>query len=543
VQRREFLAYSGLGLAGLVLPHSRLIAAEQLLAPVNTAQRRRLAEVALAAARAAKASYCDVRIGRYLNQSVITREHQVGNVTNRESSGVGVRVLVNGAWGFAATHQQTEAAVRGAVEQATAIARANASIQTRPVQLAPTPAVGEVRWQTPVRKNAMEVPIQDKIELLLALNGAALDAGADFINSTLFLVNEQKYFASSDGSFIDQDIHRIWLPFTATAIDKASGKFRTRAGLSSPMGMGYEFLDGDARGKVQLPGGITAYRDSYDPVEDAIAAARHAREKLKAPSVKPGKYDLVLDPSNLFLTIHENVGHPLELDRVLGYEANYAGTSFATLDKRDAGFRWGSDLVTFFADKTQPGSLGAVGYDDEGVKTQRWDLVRDGVLVDYQATRDEAHILGREASHGCSYADSWSSVQFQRMANVSLAPGKAPLSVDDMIKDVENGIWIHGRGSYSIDQQRYNAQFGGQLYYQIKDGRIAGMVEDAAYQIRTPEFWNACTAICDQRDFRLGGSFFDGKGQPAQVSAVSHGSSTTRFNGINIINTARSLGA
>ncbi len=543
MQRREFLAYSGLGLAGLVLPHSRLIAAEQLLAPVDTVQRRRLAEVALAAARAAKASYCDVRIGRYLNQSVVTREHQVGNVTNRESSGVGVRVLVNGAWGFAATHQQTEAAVRGAVEQATAIARANASIQTLPVQLAPTPAVGEVRWQTPVRKNAMEVPIQDKIELLLALNGAAVDAGADFINSTLFLVNEQKYFASSDGSFIDQDIHRIWLPFTATAIDKASGKFRTRAGLSSPMGMGYEFLDGDVRGKVQLPGGITAYRDSYDPVEDAIAAARHAREKLKAPSVKPGKYDLVLDPSNLFLTIHENVGHPLELDRVLGYEANYAGTSFATLDKRDAGFRWGSDLVTFFADKTQPGSLGAVGYDDEGVKTQRWDLVRDGVLVDYQATRDEAHILGREASHGCSYADSWSSVQFQRMANVSLAPGKAPLSVDDMIKDVENGIWIHGRGSYSIDQQRYNAQFGGQLYYQIKDGQIAGMVEDAAYQIRTPEFWNACTAICDQRDFRLGGSFFDGKGQPAQVSAVSHGSSTTRFNGINIINTARSLGA
>jgi len=543
VQRREFLAYSGLGLAGLVLPHSRLIAAEQLLAPVDTAQRRRLAEVALAAARTAKASYCDVRIGRYLNQSVITREHQVGNVTNRESSGVGVRVIVNGAWGFAATHQQTEAAVRGAVEQATAIARANAGIQTRPVQLAPTPPVGEVRWQTPVRKNAMEVPIQDKIELLLALNSAALDAGADFINSTLFLVNEQKYFASSDGSFIDQDIHRIWLPFTATAIDKASGKFRTRAGLSSPMGMGYEFLDGDAGGKVQLPGGITAYRDSYDPVEDAIAAARHAREKLKAPSVKPGKYDLVLDPSNLFLTIHENVGHPLELDRVLGYEANYAGTSFATLDKRDAGFRWGSDLVTFFADKTQPGSLGAVGYDDEGVKTQRWDLVRDGVLVDYQATRDEAHILGRDASHGCSYADSWSSVQFQRMANVSLAPGKAPLSVDDMIKDVENGIWIHGRGSYSIDQQRYNAQFGGQLYYQIKDGKIAGMVEDAAYQIRTPEFWNACTAICDQRDFRLGGSFFDGKGQPAQVSAVSHGSSTTRFNGINIINTARSLGA
>ncbi|WP_254665307.1 TldD/PmbA family protein, partial [Stenotrophomonas sp. HMSC10F06] len=217
-------------------------------------------------------------------------------------------------------------------------------------------------------------------------------------------------------------------------------------------------------------------------------------------------------------------------------------TSFATLDKREAGFRWGSDIVNFFADKTAPGSLGAVGYDDEGVKTKRWDLVKDGILVNYQATRDEVHLLGEKESHGCSYADSWSSVQFQRMANVSLAPGKAPLSVADMIKNVENGIYIHGRGSYSIDQQRFNAQFGGQLYYQIKNGEITGMVEDAAYQIRTPEFWNACSAICDERDFRFGGSFFDGKGQPGQVSAVSHGSATTRFDGINIINTARSLG-
>ncbi|WP_448134957.1 TldD/PmbA family protein [Stenotrophomonas rhizophila] len=542
MQRREFLTLSGMGLAGLMLPHSRLIAAEQLLEPGDVARKKALADAALATAKRLGASYCDVRIGRYLNQSVITREAQVQNVTNRESSGIGIRVIVNGAWGFAATHQQTPAAVKAAVEQAAAIARANASIQTRPVQLAPVQGVGEVSWKTPIRKNAMAVPIQDKVDLLLSLNAAALNAGANFINSTLFLVNEQKYFASSDGSFIDQDVHRIWLPFTATAIDKSSGKFRTRAGLSSPMGMGYEFLDGDASGKIALPGGITAYRNSYDPVEDAIAAARHAREKLKAPSVKPGKYDLVLDPSNLFLTIHENVGHPLELDRVLGYEANYAGTSFATLDKRDAGYRWGSERVNFFADKTAPGSLGAVGYDDEGVKTKRWDLVKDGILVNYQATRDEVHILGETESHGCSYADSWSSVQFQRMANVSLAPGKTPLSVADMIKDVENGIYIHGRGSYSIDQQRFNAQFGGQLYYQIKNGQIAGMVEDAAYQIRTPEFWNACSAICDERDFRFGGSFFDGKGQPGQVSAVSHGSSTTRFDGINIINTARSLG-
>jgi TldD protein len=276
--------------------------------------------------------------------------------------------------------------------------------------------------------------------------------------------------------------------------------------------------------------------------EDAVAAARQAREKLTAPSVKPGKYDLVLDPSHLALTIHESVGHPLELDRVLGYEANYAGTSFATLDKRRDGFRYGSERVDFFADKTQPHSLGAVAYDDEGVKTRRWDLVKDGVLVNYQATRDQVHLLGEDASHGCSYADSWSSVQFQRMPNVSLAPGKAELSVADMIKDVENGIYIVGRGSYSIDQQRYNAQFGGQLFYGIRHGRLTGMLEDVAYQMRTPEFWNACSAICDERDYRLHGSFFDGKGQPGQVSAVSHGSSTSRFDGVNVINTARSLG-
>jgi len=542
VQRREFLTLSGMGLAGLMLPHSRLIAAEQLLEPGDVGRNKALADAALAAARRAGASYCDVRIGRYLNQAVITREAQVQNVTNSESSGIGIRVIVNGAWGFAATHQKTAEAVLATVAQAAAIARANAGIQSRPVQLAPVQGVGEVSWKTPIRINAMAVPIQDKVDLLLSLNAAALNAGANFINSTLFLVNEQKYFASSDGSFIDQDVHRIWLPFTATAIDKSSGKFRTRAGLSSPMGMGYEFLDGQPSGKIALPGGVTAYRDSYDPVEDAIAAARQAREKLSAPSVKPGRYDLVLDPSNLFLTIHENVGHPLELDRVLGYEANYAGTSFATLDKREAGYRWGSERVNFFADKTAPGSLGAVGYDDEGVKTRRWDLVKDGILVNYQATRDEVHLLGETQSHGCSYADSWSSVQFQRMANVSLAPGKTPLSVADMIKDVENGIYIHGRGSYSIDQQRFNAQFGGQLYYQIRNGQITGMVEDAAYQIRTPEFWNACSAICDERDFRFGGSFFDGKGQPGQVSAVSHGSSTSRFDGISIINTARSLG-
>ncbi len=544
MDRRTLLKMAGLGAGALLLPAwSRPIHAEELVAKLDVALKKRLADTALAAAKEGGATYCDVRIGRYLNQYVVTREDKVENVVNTESTGVGIRVIAGGTWGFAATNDLSADAVAKAARQALAIAKANARLTVEPVRLAPVKGVGEVTWSTPITRNAMEVPVKEKVELLLGVNAGAVNAGADFINSMLFLVNEQKYFASSDGSYIDQDVHRVWAPMSVTAVDKTTGKFRTRDGLSAPLGMGYEYFDAKKEHRLELPGGAVAYTDSYDMAADAIAAAKQAREKLKAPGVKPGKFDLVLDPSHLWLTIHESVGHPLELDRVLGYEANFAGTSFATLDKwKSKTFRYGSDKVTLFADKTQKGSLGAVGYDDEGVRTKRWDLVKDGILVNYQAIRDQAHIIGETESQGCCYADSWSNVQFQRMANVSLAAGKGDLTPADMVKDVENGIYIIGDGSFSIDQQRYNAQFGGQLFYEIKDGKITHMIEDVAYQIRTPEFWNACSAICGERDYRFGGSFFDGKGQPPQSSAVSHGSSTARFDGINVINTARSLG-
>ncbi len=544
MHRRDFLAVSGLALGGGVLPPflGRAIAAQELQSTIDVAVKRRLADAALNAAKSAGATYCDVRVGRYMRQFVITREANVQNVVNTESLGTGVRVIADGAWGFSATNEMTPEAVAKAAQLAVAIAKANAKTQTAPVQLAPTPGVGEVSWKTPIVKNAMAVPIKDKVDLLLGVNAAAQGAGANFVNSMLFVVNEQKYFASTDGSYIDQDVHRIWAPMTATAIDKTTGKFRTREGLSAPMGMGFEYLDGNAKDKFVSPNGVINYGLSYDMKEDAIAAAKQAQAKLKAPSVKPGKYDLVLDPSHTWLTIHESVGHPLELDRVLGYEANYAGTSFVTLDKVKERFQYGSANVNIVADKLQPGSLGAVGYDDEGVKTKKWDLIRDGKLVDLEAIRDQAKLLGKSASDGCCYADSWSSVQFQRMPNVSLEAGKTKMTVADMIGGVENGIYIVGDGSFSIDQQRYNAQFGGQLFYEIKNGKITQQIEDVAYQIRTPEFWNACVGVCDASDYRMGGSFFDGKGQPAQVSTVSHGSSTARFNGINVINTARSLG-
>ena len=355
------------------------------------------------------------------------------------------------------------------------------------MQLAPTTGVGVVEWKTPIKKNAMQVPIKEKVELLLGVNADATNAGADFVNSTLFLVNEQKYFASTDGSYIDQDVHRIWLPLTVTAIDKASGKFRTRDGLSAPMGMGYEYLDADPAGKFALPGGVVAYGRSYDVHADAVAAAKQARAKLKAPSVKPGKYDLVLDPSNLFLTIHENVGHPLELDRVLGYEANYAGTSFATLDKRDAGFQYGSELVNLYADKIQPGSLGAVGYDDEGVKTKEWNLIENGKLVDYQAIRDQMHLLGQEQAHGCSYARFVEQravpAHGQRVAGTG--QDAADGGTDDRRRE---GRHLHPR-PWFVSPSTSSASTRSSVAscsIEIKDGKVTRQIEDVAYQIRTP---------------------------------------------------------
>lgn len=548
MKRRDFIQYAGLGTGALMIPSVLMgsnIPAEALLNPgLDVTTKKLLADVALNTAKSAGATYADARIGRYLNQFVFTRENKVQNVQNTESFGIGIRVIANGTWGFASTNNVTEDGIKKATMQAVAIAKANSKIQKEPVKLAPVKSYGEVTWQTPIKKDFKNIPVSEKVDLLLSANAAAMENGANFVNSALFMVNEQKYFASTEGSYIDQDVHRIWPTFGVTAIDRSAGKFKSRQSLSAPMGLGYEYMDGLDSEKIAGPEGtgLIGYRNSYDIIEDATAAAKQAKEMLKAKSVDAGKFDLVLDPNHLGLTIHESVGHPLELDRVLGYEANYAGTSFATLDKWKSGdFKYGSDIVNLFADKTQVGSLGAVGYDDEGVKTKKWDLVRNGILKNYQAIRDQVHMIGQNESHGCCYAQSWNDVQFQRMPNVSLEPGKEKYNVDDMIKDVEKGIYIAGRGSYSIDQQRYNFQFGGTVFYEIKNGKIEGMLNDVAYQSNTQEFWNSCVKICDKDDYRIFGSFFDGKGQPSQVSAVSHGSSTTRFKDVNVINTGRTI--
>ena len=545
MKRRDFIYLTGMGAAASMIPGmpamGNVIDPAQALERVDVALKKQLADVALNEARSKGATYTDVRIGRYLNQFVVTREDKVQNIVNTESYGLGVRVISNGSWGFAATDKMDKDSIAKAAETAVAIAKENSRLLIEPVQLAPQKGYGEVSWKAPIEKNGFEVPIKEKVDLLLGVNDAAMKSGANYITSLLFLINEQKYFASSDGSYIDQDVHRIWPAFFITKIDAATGKFETRNTLSAPMGMGYEYLDVRPQDKIQ--GVTTLYKGRYDMLEDAKAGGAQAGEKLKAKTVEPGKYDLILDPSHLWLTIHESVGHPTELDRVLGYEANFAGTSFLTLDKWESKkFKFGSDIVNFTADKTEVNSLGAVGYDDEGVGTGKWDLIKNGILVDYQVIRDQAHILGLNASRGCCYADNWSSVQFQRMPNVSLQPGKQKKSIDDMIKGVEKGIYIIGDGSFSIDQQRYNFQFGGQLFYEIKNGKIVGMLRDVAYQANSQEFWNSCVEIADENDYRLGGAFGDGKGQPPQSNSVSHGSSTARFNGVNVINTARNIG-
>ena len=543
LKRRDFLQYAGIGFGAAVFPG---IAGNPVLPEVfldnrfDVKLKKELADIVLNTAKSKGASYADVRIARYLRQYINTRERSVENIANTESYGIGIRVIANGSWGFAATNSMDKNSIIKATEAAISIAKVNARLLSEPVQLAPQKGYGEVSWKTPIEKNGFEIPIKEKVDLLMAVNDAALAGGASFISNSLFLINEQKYFASSEGSYIDQDIHRIWPTFTVTKTDKATGKFETRNSLGAPMGMGYEYLVPNEAEKIK--GRLTLYKNRFDILEDVRQATLQLDEKLKAKPVEPGKYDLVLDPTNLFLTIHESVGHPTELDRVLGYEANFAGTSFLTLDKWKSGkFNFGSKLVNFVGDKTQHGSLGAVGYDDEGVQCGQWDIIKDGILVNYQTIRDQAHILGLTASQGCCYADDWSSVQFQRMPNVSLQAGKTPLDIKEMIKGVEKGLYMLGRNSYSIDQQRYNFQFSSQLCYEIKNGELLGMVKGAAYQSNTQEFWNACTQICDQSDYRLNGSFFDGKGQPSQVSAVSHGCATTRFNGVNVINTGRKI--
>ena len=516
VSRRHFLASGGALVAGSTLPDWAEIVQ---VGPSTDAARTEAAEVALAEASTLGASYADIRVNRYRRESIATREQQVQNVSRSASHGMGLRVLVNGAWGFAASNRVEVGTARTLAAQAVAMARAHAALATAKVVLTPTDVV-KTSWTSAFRRDPFEVPLDTKLAFLLKLNATAMAVpGVSFVSSQLLFVDEHKYFASSEGSRIAQRLVRTYPQFTTTAADRARGDFQSRPVVDRAQLVGYEYVE------------------DYPWFADAEKAGHEVVEKLKATSVTAGRYDLVVDPSQLFLCIHESVGHSTELDRALGYEANMAGTSF--LRPADAGrLTFGAPIVNLVADRSQPGGLATTGYDDEGVKADRWHLVRDGVFVDWQTTRELAPLVGQSRSHGCLHADSWASVPFPRMPNVSLPPAATEVTRDDLCSGITRGLLIEGRGVSSIDQQRYNFQFGGAIIREIRNGKVGAMVKDAAYQSRTPDFWASCDGLGGPASYRLWGTSADGKGEPGQINAVSHGCPPARFRNVTVLNTA-----
>ena len=474
---------------------------------------------ALDTAKRGGASYADVRIVRRRTESIYTREDHVISVGAEETYGIGVRVIVDGAWGFAASARVEGASAQVAAENAVAIARAARPALKRPVVLAPTPVV-KGSWRTPIQIDPFNVPLADKAQYLLDLWPLVKDVRlVKYATAGFAALGEWKLFASSEGSVVEQTVTRVWPSLTVTAV--MEGQFESRAAELPPMQAGWEYV---------TQSNLKASARSI--AEDAV-------EKLRAPSVTAGKKDLILLPSNLWLTIHESVGHPTELDRALGLEANFAGTSFVTTDKLGK-LKYGSDLVTIYADKTTPGGLATCAWDDDGVATQRWDLVKDGRFVAYQTTRDQAAWIGEKSSRGTSYAQDHKTVAFQRMPNVSLAAdgtdGKGGKTVADLIAATDDGVLISGNGSWSIDHQRYNFQFSGQTFHEVKGGKITRALRDVAYQANTPQFWGSCDMIGGPKTWEMHGTLWDGKGEPQQANAVSHGCPPARFRGIDILN-------
>jgi TldD protein len=480
-----------------------------------------LADTALRLAKMGGASYADIRIGRTQYEALHAREERLENFRSSFSSGFGVRVLVDGSWGFAGSPVLEETEVARAVALALESARAMKAIQTAPIVLENVPAYFE-DWTMPMGVDPFSISVEDKSAKLLAINAAALKAGANYVTSAIDVAREEKLFVSTHGSRIGQTRVRIFPQLEVTAVDKETRKFATRDTLAHPRGAGWEHII------------------ACDLEAEAALAAGQAREKLGAKPVDPGSYDLVLDPGNLWLTIHESIGHSTELDRALGWEANYAGTSFVTPDKLGH-LKFGSPLLNVIADRSQGGGLATVGFDDDGVKSAgaEFHIIEGGIFKNYQTAIGQAQLIGGSRSNGCAYADSPLRFPIQRMPNISLQPNPRKTALDDLIGGVEHGIYIVGAGSWSIDQQRFNFQFGGQLFYEIKNGKLAGMMRDVAYQATTTEFWNSLDDLGDNSTYELGGSFYCGKGQPPQIAPVSHGAVPARFRRVTVLNTER----
>ncbi|MGK7877193.1 MAG: TldD/PmbA family protein [Xenococcaceae cyanobacterium] len=479
-----------------------------------------LATLAIDLIRQAGCEYGDIRLCTYRTQNLTARDRSLSNLSDNVSSGFGVRVLLNGAWGFAASHRKTPEEVTRIVALAVEIAKGSRLTSTESVRLAPVEAYQDT-YITPIEIDPFDVPIAQKAELLLNINEQLLAYGERGIKKAYSFLRfncEDKIFASTEGALIQQTIYRSYPGFGCTAI--ANGDAQSRNYERPPLNIGYEHID-----KQNLLANINR-------------VAEEAIEKVHAPESPSGiRSTLILKPTNLFLTIHESVGHPTELDRVYGYESNFAGTSFATTDKLGK-LQYAAPWVNFVADRTQPNGRSTMGYDDEGVKSQKWYVVKDGFLNDYLTDRETAYRLGRGSSNGSSYADSWSSVPMVRIPNLGLEPGadggSHTATLEEMIADTEDGILIDGTGSFSIDQQRRNFQFGGDAFWKVEKGKVVGMLKNVTYHSMTTDFWNSIDAIGPASERMQCGTNMCGKGEPMQIAQMTHACVPVRVRDIPI---------
>jgi TldD protein len=486
-----------------------------------------LADAALSRAGQLGAEHADLRVERIVGQDLVLRDGQVSTVNDTITLGLAVRVIVDGTWGFASTPELSADAAADTAGRAVRVARTLRAVNTEPVVRADEPVYPEASWVSEYEIDPFAVPTQDKIELLADWSRRLLAAdGVDHAEATCPQVKENKFYADLAGTRAIQQRVRVEPRFAATAVDRAAGTFETMRTLAPPLGRGWEYALGTG----------------WDFDAELAGVPELLAEKMAAPSVEPGRYDLVIDPTNLWLTIHESVGHATEYDRAIGYEAAYAGTSFATPDRLGT-LRYGSELMHVTGDRTVPHGLATIGFDDDGVATTEWDLVRDGVLAGYQLDRAFAPRLGLERSNGCAFADSPHHVPIQRMANVSLQPDPVrDTTVEELIGGVDDGIYVVGDKSWSIDMQRYNFQFTGQRFYRIRGGRLTGQLRDVAYQATTTEFWGSLRGLGGRSSWLLSGALNCGKAQPGQIAAVSHGCPPALFEQVTVLNTAREAG-
>ncbi|MFI7589026.1 TldD/PmbA family protein [Spongisporangium articulatum] len=485
-----------------------------------------LAAAALEVAGAAGAAHADLRVQRARTGHLALRDGRLASSADGERLGLAVRVLLDGVWGFAATDELTTDAAARTARHALDVARTCAPLAAERTELAPEP-VHRATWVGPGEVDPFAVPAADRVRLLSDRSAALLaTSSVEHVDADVQQVKEQKFYADLSGSRIVQQRLLIHPEFTVVGLGTDGPEsLRTLAG---PSARGWEYLTGSGESAA------------WDWDAELAELPELLAERLVAPGVEAGRYDLVIDPTNLWLTIHESVGHATELDRSLGYEAAYAGTSFATLAGLGT-LRYGSELMTVTGDRTAEFACATVGFDDEGVATTQWDLVRDGVLSGFQLDRAMAARTGLGRSNGCAYADSALSVPVQRMANVSLQP-RGDSSTADLIGGVEDGLYVVGDRSWSIDMQRYNFQFTGQRFYRIRGGRLAGQVKDAAYQGSTPSFWGSLRALGGPQTYVLGGAPNCGKAQPGQTAWVSHGCPSALFSQVSILNTLEEAG-